>query len=86
LKNEKAWTNDTNMMKFIFKVKVKVEKTVPHDGTSNHYHITEDSFGFSVTCNVSGVFAWFWQFLVGRLIPSNNNNNNNNNNNSHKLQ
>jgi hypothetical protein len=28
---------------------------------------TEDSFGFSVTCNVSGVFAWFWQFLVGRL-------------------
>ena len=29
---------------------------------------TEDSFGFSVTCNVSGVFAWFWQFLVGRLI------------------
>jgi hypothetical protein len=30
---------------------------------------TEDSFGFSVTCNVSGVFAWFWQFLVGRLLP-----------------
>jgi hypothetical protein len=29
---------------------------------------TEDSFGFSVTCNVSGVFAWFWQFSVGRLI------------------
>jgi hypothetical protein len=29
---------------------------------------TEDSFGFSVTCNVSGVFAWFWQFLVGRLF------------------
>jgi hypothetical protein len=31
------------------------------------YHFTLASVGFSVTCLVSGFFAWFWQFLVGRL-------------------